>query len=64
MVEGFLGCYVIGRFWFFLTLDQSTNTYTNSPSNDASSADVLTIFAMLAKLKCWVIRQIESLSAR
>lgn len=58
------GCYVIGRLWFFLTLDQSVNTYTISPSYDASSADVLTIFAMLAKLKCWVIRQVESLPAR
>jgi len=47
--------------WFFLTLDHTDNVDSISPSFDASSADILTIYALLEKLKRWVIQQVESL---
>ena len=53
------GCYVIGRLWFFLTLDATEPVYSISPSFDASSADIVQIFAMLTKLKSWVIEQVD-----
>ena len=56
------GCYVIGRFWFFLTLDATEPRYTISRSFDASTEDVLTIFAVLDKLKQWVIARIDEIS--
>ena len=52
------GCYVIGRFWFFVTLDATDSCYTISRAFDAATEDVLMIFAILAKLKEWVIARI------
>ena len=52
------GCYVIGRLWFFVTLDATDSRYTISRAFDATTADILTIFAILAKLKEWVIARV------
>jgi hypothetical protein len=53
------GAYVIGRLWFFLTLDGVENVYTISRSFDASSEAIAEIFAVLSKLKTWVQARIN-----
>ena len=44
------GCYVVGRFWFFVILDE--NKYSVSLAYDATKIDELKeIFAILTELK-------------
>ncbi len=49
------GCYIIGRFYFFVILDGKD--YAVSPAIDASSTDILQIFRMFRYVK----RKIEEL---
>ncbi len=51
-----LGAYVIGRYWFFVTLED--NKYAKSISYDASSNDIFQIFAILQKSKEIITRYI------
>jgi hypothetical protein len=57
-----LGAYVIGRFWFFLSLDGERPVYGVSQSFDASTDDIVRIFGVLKELKRWVARQCGELS--
>lgn len=43
------GCYVLGRFWFFVILDK--NIYEVSPAYDASQQGILSIYGILKNTK-------------
>lgn len=54
------GAYVIGRFWFFLTLDGQDPVYSISRSFDASSDDIVSVFGLLQRLKFVVAEFLRS----
>lgn len=51
------GIYVIGRFWFFVTLKGTT--YTESLAFDATQDDLFKIFCMLRKVKNYIQEELE-----
>ncbi len=46
------GCYVVGRLYFFVVLNEQE--YAVSPAFDASSSDIMTIFRMFRFVKRYI----------
>jgi hypothetical protein len=57
------GSYILGRFWFFLTLDGQRPSYGMSKAYDASSEDIEQIFLILRRVKNIAARGIAALPA-
>lgn len=57
------GCYVIGRFWYFVVLQG--NTYSQSLAFDATQTpDIFSILSILKEAKLLITEWVESLYAR
>ena len=60
--EPLYGAYILGRFWFFLTLDGEKMVYGLSKAYDSSSEDLEAIFRLLRTLKRIVAGRVETLA--
>jgi hypothetical protein len=47
-----MGCYIVGRFWFFVILD--ANQYSVSLAYDATQDDIKNIYAILKKARNYI----------
>jgi hypothetical protein len=52
------GTYVVGRFWFFVTLEG--NQYCKSLAFDATQGDLKTIFCMLKKVNEYIATELSN----
>jgi hypothetical protein len=52
------GCYVVGRFWFFLILDG--NDYSVSDAYVASQDDIFDIYSILKQAKIYIQQRFET----
>ena len=53
------GCYVVGRFWFFVVLEG--NNYSVSNGFNSSEEDLIMIAAILTKNKSYIEKQVEAM---
>jgi hypothetical protein len=53
------GCYVVGKFWYFVVLDG--NDYDVSHAYDTSTDDIFDVFSILIQAKVYIEENIKKL---